>query len=1223
MTHSRSDPVLPLQDQQVFHWERVPLQGINLIEASAGTGKTYALTLLYLRLVLEQEISVDRILVLTFTNAAAEELRRRLRAALSEARAILAGGAGGNNPALTSLCAGLREHGQEQQALRQLNVAVESFDEAAVYTIHGFCHRVLTEHAFECGVPFGDRLDPNAGKGMLRQLRQDYWRRHLCTADPWFADFVSRILNQQPDRLLAEQNPFLYRHCLRVVPEQQRLTLAAGVTRAEQQLRQSYARTAASWRRHGEPLRKLLSEATALDRRKYPAASWPVLFAALDGYLRERACPGLPDTGQQKALHKCRRDILQQAVKKGRPAPEHPFFGHCVHLHRAGEQLTGQYRRLWWSMQREFLQLLPAELQRYQQRQRLMTYDDLLQRVHQVLLSSAGERLSRNLRQRYPVALIDEFQDTDPVQYRVFRHLYQDQEGPVFLVGDPKQAIYGFRGADVFVYLKGREEARHTHVLRQNWRSVPRLIDAVNAIFQRAPQPFALERIGFVPSVPGAATEQERRTLIDPEQSASCVLWWQETKEDASLNIGQGEELAATATVSEISRLLHLGQQGKALIGEQPIQGRDIAILVRTHRQGLQLRLALQRVGIPSVLHSIGSVLDGEMAGELECVLRALLRPEAQGRLRAALTTRLLGMSANELAALEAEQWGEQAGRFYAWRAQWQRHGFMTMFRALLHESGAQLRLLALPGGERLYTDLLHLAELLQREAQRRRSGMESSIHWFCGQLHDPGRLSQEEQRLRLESDENLVQIVTIHVSKGLEYPVVFCPFLWKRQDSKPRKNEVYCHDPDNGDEPVLCLADAAPEALQRQASLEAFAEELRLAYVALTRARSRCYLYWGFIRKAGVSPLAWLLHGSQRRREWNLEQWQEHFKTLSASALRSDLEELQVACQGAVAVCAPPATQRRLSLPAVQEALERRHFQAQIHAPQRISSFSALIAGHSPELPDYDAATEPREAGAPLPDSAMDALPDADTDVHAFPRGAQPGQCLHVLLERLNFQLCTRAEVEMITARALDEYGINARRWTGTVAAMVERVLDTPLDAAGALRLRTLSSSSRLNELEFYYRAEEFSARELRALLQDHAADLKGVDPGRLSFETVQGYMKGYIDLVFEHEGRYYLADYKSTWLGTRFSAYTAAHLNEVMMRESYFLQYLIYALALHRYLQYRLPDYRPGRHFGGVFYLFLRGMNRAPGSGVFYVRPSAALLDRFSASLRRGEPG
>lgn len=1179
------------------------LADFNLIEASAGTGKTYTITGLYLRLVVEARIPVHRILVVTYTNAATKELRDRIRSRLTQIRRVFINGRADPEDELAVRLLDLtpdREH-----AIRRLNNALRGFDEAAIFTIHGFCKRVLGDNAFESGLSFDTELVADIGE-LLQEIVEDFWRREFYPGSPIVVQY---FLDQgaSPETLLQQIAPHLGKPYLRIVTPDS----AADGPALEQAFVAAFQQAGTLWRQNRAAIEELLLTSPALNRQKYNVKSIPGWLEAMETYLS--AAP--PRLGKFDKFTQFTTTKLRASAKKGQTAPQHAFFDACETLNAACDALADYCR---YQVPVKLLDYCNAELKVRKRREQVQSYDDLLLDLRAALHSSRrGSALAETLRQRYAAALIDEFQDTDPVQYEIFQRIYAGTGQPVFLVGDPKQAIYSFRGADIFAYLTARRDTPQQHTLDVNWRSDPRLLTALNAIFGAVKdQPFLFDGIPFHPAM--AAPHRRAEPLsLQGRQEPPLQLWLLEADGAEPINKGAASEWAAQATALEIARLLNLGASGQAQIGERALAGGDIAVLVRSHWQGRLMRRQLLRLNVPSVQHADDSVFLAEEARQLEWLLAAVAEPGHEGRVRAALASDLFGLTGEELHRLQEDEraWSGWLEKFQDYRQLWQEQGFMRFFRAWLIQEDAPQRLLAFRDGERRLTNLLHLAELAHL-ASRAHPGMAGLLKWLGDRRRLPSN-KDEEQQLRLESDENLVRIVTVHKSKGLEYAIVFCPFLW---DGRLRAGEkgatLLYHDPDDPRSSLLVMGGSADHPAAALAQREEMAENLRLFYVALTRAKQRCYLVWGRIKEAGCAPAAWLLHHPTVKdpgKDW-VQATQEHFERLDRSGFRSEVERVFAAAGDAVAITSPPtAPGSRYQPPATAgPTLRARSFARSLSEFWRVGSFTALTSGLAADAPDYDMTSAPPAEQTPT-----------GLDRFAFPRGIRAGACLHGLFERLDFNRNDRALLEEQVRRALTRHGFDAEAWTPSLADWVEQVLATPLNADG-LRLDSVTVERRINELEFYYPVADLRHETLRRLLAQHgyAAGPFREMIDRLEFSPLRGYMRGYIDLVFEADGRFYLVDYKSNGLGAQPAAYQTERLAEVMAREVYVLQYLIYVVALHRYLQLRLADYDYERHFGGVFYLFLRGMHPAfgPDCGIFRDRPALPLLTALDRLIAGG---
>ena len=1169
----------------------VPLESLNLIEANAGTGKTWTITALYLRLLLEAERSVDAILVVTFTEAATAELRDRIRNRIVEARAAFESGHG-DDDLLTAL---LERIADRPSALLRLTRALREFDQAPIYTIHAFCQRVLGDSAFESGMPFRTEIlvDQTA---LLQEIVEDFWRSDIASASPLFTRYlVTKRL--RPDLLREDIERHVGKPYVRIDCPDEPQDVAA----LEAAYERAFGQARVIWLAERAAIAKQLVDNPVLHGGRYRRDS---VVSWLE-QMHDCLCPESAGVELCKQFEKFTPAVLEQSTKSGKRPPKHVFYDACAMLKVAHDGLIQAYSRRLPILKARLLEYANGELAVRKQRKQLQSYDDLLLNLLHALQSERGDELVARVRVRYPAALIDEFQDTDPVQYAIFRRLYGKSDLPVFFVGDPKQSIYSFRGADVYAYLDARTDAYRQHTLDVNWRSEPLLLTAVNAIFQNAPSPFVIDGIPFNASQ--SAPGDRGHLVVEEENRAPFEIWFADGGADGKpLAKGAMRELAARATAVEIARLLNRGERGQARIvwerDERSLKGGDIAVLVRSHDQAAAVRDALSAVGVASVQRGSQNVFATAQAEELERVLLAIAEPAREQLIGAALVTELMGYSGEALYSLRADEsaWEEKVETFREAHREWRERGFIPMLRNFLHRYDVVWRLLQYTDGERRVTNLRHLAERLHCDGDRQ--GMGGLLAWLSAKRKAPG-FANVEELLRLESDENLVKILTIHVAKGLEFPVVFCPFLWDGKLWAKSEDVLVFHDARTRNA-VVDFGSELLEQNREQAMLEERAENMRLLYVALTRAKYRCCMAWGNVNEAETSAPAWLLKGSAAQTD--------------ARSMRDDVEKLQASSKGAIAVVDLPASADVRFEPAnaTDAVLVPRSFTAQIHDTRRVTSFTGLAHGRALEAPDYDA--------TPERDSELDEV-GGGRDIFAFPRGAQAGKCLHAIFEAIDFVGLARPELDRVVARELLTYGFE-KEWRDVVADTMQRVLATPLDESGELRLDRVARSKRLDELEFYYPLANLSHSGVRQiLLASGFPDQIKERIGELTFAPLQGYMRGFIDLVFEHAGRYYLVDYKSNWLGPTINSYQSDALEKAMGREAYYLQYLVYCVALHRYLRLRVRGYEYETHFGGVRYLFLRGMHPKAGTtrGVYSDTPPRSLIEALDRYLDKGFTG
>ncbi len=1205
------------------------LPGVSLIEASAGTGKTFTIAGLFLRLLLERGLSVREVLVVTYTVAATEELRGRIRQTLADALKVFETGAS-QVPFIQALAG--KFGGEKREKILLLEQALAGFDEAPIYTIHGFCQRVLQDRAFESASLFDTELVTDQ-TALLRRVVQDFWRSRILTAGRIPVAFVAKNI-RAPEALLPLVNSCLPHHGLEVlspVEGQELETLAADLTAA-------FATVQRIWQSDEAQIRACFGS----------RAQWakvPYNRDAEMGELFRRVAAGLAGTDVSGAVLAGLEKFTTTAIKQGTsqrgksPAPKLAFFAAC-------DDLATAERRFILGLQVHALRFVKAELPRRKAALKVQSFDDLLQRLDAALAGPMGAALADALRSQYRAALIDEFQDTDPVQHRIFRRAFAAPSNYLFLIGDPKQAIYGFRGADIFTYLAAKHDARRVYTLLDNWRSERDLVAATNTFFRGNPAAFVFPEVEFH-EVQAKGDADTKPLLVAGQREPPFQIWFA-PRDSGDLAKSKAEVVLPPLIASEIARLL----DGEHTLGDRRLLPEDVAVLVPENRQAQLMQQALTAVGIPSVLLTTGSLFGTREVTEIKRVLAAVAEPANESLLKAALATDLFGRTSDEIEHLTEDEsdWQGVLERFRHYLDLWTNEGFIRMFRTLLQWEQVRARLLRFPDGERRLTNVLHLGEVLHQAATGSGLGVGGALKWIVEQENSRDAVAEEHQ-LRLERDEKAVKLVTIHKSKGLEYPVVFCPFSWRGAGIERNREEVvFFHDPESRQLQRDLGSDKLAEHAAR-ARVERLAENVRLLYVALTRARHRCCFVWGGFNGAETSAPAWLLHPPPKCEPDEVTALQAQWSQLDDARLRQDLENLCARSGGAIAVKdLPDSTDERYQPPFAESApLSVRPFKGIIRRDWRIASFSSLTEGHDEERPDR------LEPGA-APAEEVPAV-----GMFAFPRGTKAGTCLHKILERVDFGDRCGEATRLIVEEELGAHGLAVTEFAPVVSEMLGKVLTVPLRPISSLHearndgrpphpaplplgvgegalwagegavqgfkargivsgnsLSEVAPSQRLNELEFCFPLQRLSAAPLRALWSNHGL---AAESERLDFNPVTGLLKGFIDLVFQWEGRYFIVDWKSNWLGNRVEDYGPEALRQVIERRHYYFQYQLYTLALDKYLRLRVPDYRYDQYFGGVFYVFLRGVDPArPGLGLFQDRPAEELVREMGELLSGG---
>ena len=1181
--------------------------GRSLIEASAGTGKTWTIALLYLRLILEQGLSPRQIVVATFTDAAAQELRERLRGRLTWAERQA--GIDAAEPGIDAQWLHARwqaDAGARDADLQRLRLALAEMDVAPVGTLHGLCRRILSDHPFACGVPFV-RGEMVSGSALREEIVTDIWRCLQQDDDdaPWLRDVrrfgaASRAsLDHALGRALLPgmriEPARVPDMRARIAPEwaaKLRALTTAGVLRSNARLLRGW-RQLADWIETPthEPQGDLLGELETLNGSSSPvlraAQADPAVVAAV-AFTREVALPFV-------------REYVDAA----------PLVALAALAARARELVA----------------------QRLAQRNE-MRFDDLLTRVHDALHDPLDPARSRHLAdvlfQAWPVALVDEFQDTDSVQYGILDRIHRDADGKprgrLVMIGDPKQAIYRFRGGDIDAYQDAAAQAGEAGRLSLgvNHRSARALVAALNEWFASVGGSLSADHantaIAYQPVTASDRRDSAPYTIGGKPCLQPLVVHW---RDDAPESVGERRSLALATCANQIAAML---QSAAHAIGGQALSPSDIAVLLPTAASIRELRDLLGQRGVPCVTSERSSVFGTDLARELQVVLYAVAHHTDAGALRAAMATRLGGASFSQL-----QQWGEDSASwqpigamFRRWHDVWRTRGVQVVVEALIEHIAP--RYLATLGGERAVTDLRHLGELLQAQGESR-LGAEELLAWFAAQRDDSaaaGDEAAEAAQLRIESDRARVRIMTLHASKGLEFPIVLLPLMWdhgERRDAGP----YVVHE--HGQRVVRYDDEACGREL---ADLQD--ERFRILYVAMTRAIHACHLYalppQRPARKNGSaaqgsarSALDVLLARMQPAPGTDgLARQTAHVQWLSAPTWASE----DYCAWRPAATEAPLPRSARTARPRPAAPLAARHSfttLTQHHAPHPFDPGTS--AGDESDIDDAPLAIVEADDEPAPPAAVADAGPHPRLLALAAIRGADFGNALHAIFEHRVVGVSIDAQ-RVLVETCLDEAGVRRREIERAVLvdALVERVqaaLDAPLGATGApmLRLDDLPAADLRAEMAFHFPLERASMALLREACARHGEH----DLIPAGTQGLSGLMTGKIDLVFQHEGRCHLLDYKGNYLGDRLADYSGARLREKMQDNQYRFQALLYCVALDRYLRQRLgAAYRRDAHLGECFYLFVRAAGLGAGAGIWRQRFPDALLDDVGAVFDSG---
>ncbi|MEX1011206.1 MAG: exodeoxyribonuclease V subunit beta [Balneolaceae bacterium] len=1182
-----------------------------LIEASAGTGKTYTLTSLWIRFIIEQKVQPEQLLVVTFTRRATRELRERILDRLRDSLAVLQkGSADGREAFFQDLIDFCRNRTDVVEILER---AIRYFDRAKVLTIHGYCQRVLQEEAILTASPFDLVVDTS--DSYIGEVVESIWREEIDRLGSSKAGTIllDRLMSRygSPEKLLKN---------LKEVSGFPSVVIETGPLPDMESIPERYLgilqEWAAMWKERREELCSQIHDSHIKSAARYTDSR----CSHLDRYIFDEAMMGRPPDALRFFIRSWVLD--PKNWKNGyEPFGEDPFFDLSQELYDLNSEM-GQVLNGWL---RGIIKRAGALLAERRNTSDEASFDELLLRLYDALNHPVhGETLALRLRSETPVAMVDEFQDTDPVQYAIFDKIYPRgmDDSRLLMIGDPKQSIYRFRGADLYAYLAARKGLSEDALFRLdfNYRSDTPLVSAVNELFSYRPDPFLEKEILYSPvSVPAAQTGIDSVHTGLGESALDVVFTI-----DEGQNVSNLKELAFRWACDEVVNWIENGRSGTAQINGSSLKPNDIAILVLDNRSAERLKGMLSRRGVDAITYTKESVFESDEARILSSLFKAVLNPDNSTAVNNLLFSGLFGRNLAELMEMQKSEiaWRELVEMLTELLECWRERGVMAMIRRLLTGKGAIGQAAGFQRGERMITNLEHLAELCSISEREDRLDPAALSHWFERNMEE--KRGFEDDKLLLESDRDLVMISTVHGSKGLEYPLVICPDLWsvrrpnERIDSRPI---VGYYDLGKEYQFTANLENRGSEGRQRAARrsmIEECSEEVRKSYVALTRAKYKCKLFWGSHSRSHYSGLGALLLGRDRversigeylglpgyneKSEFGVEDYARVWRDMARRCHSITVGEYDNEDDEESVNVVPPDEAETAPL-----QLKKIELPVRIVPGKSIFSFTSLLQSTSAyEEADYE---QWQETGFLL---NKETVGEVSQTIFGFPKGASAGIVVHKLFEHPDFDFRDPSNYERIASEILDKYAFDPV-WSPVLADMMRAVRGADF---GSLRLEEVSPCNMIREMEFHLPSSPVSGDELINMIRGGPSNTSGWG----SDLDIEGFLTGFVDLIVRFEGRYYILDYKSNWLGKSVEEYGTDSLAGEVTESGYDLQYHLYLLAVRRYLQSTLPDFEYDRHFGGVLYLFVRGMRQGSNMGVYRDRPDRTLLDLLEARIERG---
>jgi len=1129
-----------------FDAATVPLAGSNLIEASAGTGKTYSIAILVLRLILEQKLSVKEILMVTFTRAAVAELEERIRLFIRQAYKASMGKDIPDEKILDLVLEVIdpEDPAPVQQRLRD---AILLLDETSVLTIHGFCQQTLNEYAFETNQLFGAQMVPDLTPVVENELNK-FWRRNITTLN------TTLLENIWEEKMKADLQQVILDHLSgkRYIGYQEDTPEVIGEELQDnwiQEMDQLHANIQAAIEKLYEDITnnsdQIIAACTA---NRYTKKDWPELVSQ-------------PELLVKRILAKRKDAKYIEAV-----------FPAIVEELDKVEEIRDQLTEYQQSVRRQIfytaIRQVGEQVRLFKERSNMMGYDDLINNLHTAVVKTENPELITRLQQKYKAVFVDEFQDTDREQYEIFNRAFGENT-ILFYIGDPKQSIYAWRKADIFTYFNARNGVQQVYDMNQNFRSAENLIRAMNIFFEPSP---GFDTFDFS----GESDSIDYIHVKSPDNNTKGYLFKDRVKEVPIEIIGcdKKETICESVAVQIAQLLLDKSYRIENSRDARPVRPSDIGILVRTGQEGKDIKHALAKLGIPAVTIDEARVLRSGEAQQLLHLLEAMETPDRSSINRALLGS-FTGYSTHTILKLDDETMLDLFGKY---RNLWQRDGAYTALMEFITDFGVRQVLLDghTENGERIITNLYQLSELVHQVQSRKNLSMRDLISWLKRGI-DGMTTEGDEYAQRVESDEEAVNIVTIHKSKGLEYKIVLAPFL----DFVEQQNIdfVSFRDPATGDYLNTQRSRLSEDQLNayRQQQEQ---ENRRLIYVAITRAVYKCYLFKNNYSKFRDSSLSVFL------------------KELAITNPDASLIRLQ----GSIPE-APEQTYRQ-QITQGKLAVNRGPVDFRLREQNwRKMSYTMLAAKaeHKPRVRSFQQAD-----------------PYDNFIFTTLRRGAKTGNLLHFIFESINFSDSSKWEHWL--EESIRRFVPGQREaYLERLNEMLQHVMYTTIHIDGqSFQLASVGRHQRLAEFEFDFPVPVFQSNLLNNLSDDEVS----VSVKRFSEYTnqeLEGIMNGKVDLFFEYQGKYYILDWKSNYLGNNVADYDKAGLAAAMNENNYHLQYFIYTVAVKKYLESRIPGFDYNTQFGGIIYCFVRGVRNTSGQGIFTTKPDLKKVQLLESLLTK----
>lgn len=1131
---------------QNFDVIQVPLDGKNLIEASAGTGKTYSVAIMVLRLILEKDIRINKILMVTFTKAAVAELEERVRRFVRIAQRY-AQGEPIEDPTIKAIVDGIIAEFGNEHAQKKLDSAVINLDETSVFTIHSFCQQTLTEFAFETNQLFNSEM-LNDIHPVLEETTQKFWREHITRME---GELLTLLLDHGFDisGIVSVISNHLDGKLFHAFDKDKKYDL-------NEETQSEYLNSLAELSllvqdKEEEIVRNIENRREELIAR-----------CEENGNARKNLLP-FPDAAEE---------FLETIKKKRRSGYIQKLFADILSeldlLETTKTEVSNVCQTCINHIFNFAIQEIVTQVERKKIQFNQMTFDDVITKLYLALNhtnpNKAKQKLQqdliRGLRWKYQAVFIDEFQDTDAMQYQIFKKAF-GSDTILFFIGDPKQSIYAWRKADIETYFEARRNVDNEYTMNTNFRSSKNLVDALNHFFSPTDD---FDTFYYKSNSESEDAAIKYFQVTTPPSSTKGELNYNGNPViPLTFSYHQKNEFILEDAVKQISDLLNNPAYS---IKERGIKPSDIGVLVRSRREAQAVKAALAQIGIPAVTVTDARVLQSQEAQELVYVLDAIIS-HTRAKVNRVLTTSFINWTPDEILSLDEDLVIE---RFRNYLLKWQKNGIYSALSDFIHGFNVRKNLIGrhTENGERIITNLYHLMEVLYRTENRQHFSPEELLDWLKANRSKPDS-NDDEMIQRIESDEESVRIVTIHSSKGLEYNIVIAPYLdFVLRSANQDKTKIISIRNRDGNY-ISIPRDQAAEDTETLYRLQSEQENRRLLYVALTRAVYKCFIY--------------------RSRNYSSSTLATFIDALDLSQTRGLIEEVQPLELEEVKGYTPREELEQFELTAPNFNLSHRNWTRTSYS--RLAAHTEYIsrANYEAKANEYD-----------------------DFVFRELTKGAKTGTFIHDIFENIDFSDSENRKYAI--ARSIERFVPDKKEsYPEKIEMFLDQVLKTQINTGtDSFSLSEIPFGELMHEMEFDFPLDLFPIKSLEQLIPE-GITIKNAEEYP---QEIEGIMTGFVDLFFRHNGKYYVLDWKTNYLGPNLSDYNPKAVAKAMSDNNYHLQYLIYTHAVDRYLSHRLgSDYDYNRDFGGVLYLFVRGMRNESDTGIFFAKPSPQQLQLMNS--------